>query len=1021
MTIGSTLLWYWLVDYYALATCVLAAAALAMATIKQPVRRLAISWSGLAGLIALFVFGAVPGWPQTSLVAPTAEEQLADETVSPVSVASQPVQDSSARIEVPVAGSQHATSVSAPAPAPAPVALAASAERVISTSGPQPKRAAAPGGRSPAWPSVIVALFLAGSVVMVGWLALGFRQVAALLRKTTPAPKPVTELLARVVAAGHTPPRLLVSDALPQPVALGVLRPTIILPERFLCTESNSGLEAVLAHEWAHVCNRDLWLLALCACCCRSFTRTPATGGCAVKPATTRRRWPTRRPPAAQGRVRYAEVLLSWATFGPGRPPLASAGSVALFERSSQIKWRIVMLLDRSRRVETSCPARWRLAVRSATAAVVLGISFFTLRPVIKADLASAPDSQEPANAAPAKAEDAPMFTSKVAGPDGKPFAGAKVYLTRAYNTHNPPPASAKLLATTDAAGLFQCQSPPVPSQRREDQIVAVADGYGPAVVEASKLQPGGVLLLAKDDVPLQGRVLDIQGRPVPRATIQVVGLLWPKTCTFDEWLEKLKVEKAAYSVQYEALGWWSSGDIPALLSAVTADDDGRFVIHGVGRDRIAGLLISGAGIETRFEYAATRSMPAVRCPAFQRQPVMHEIIYYGANFEVVAGPCLEVVGAITDKDTGGPISGASVETTALFGNPHRTINTRTDSQGRYRLAGIPLKTVFGDHQDLLVSVNDGTPYTPTSQGLPMDSSAGPITVNFKLKRGVLVRGRVIDKATGKGVRANLSYYILAGNPNLESYPGYGTLRTASPFATDDDGSFKLTVLPGPGVIGARAGNEHYRLGVGADSIPGAKFNKDETNTISARPRTITPKNYHTLAGIDPKPGADAVTLEVALDRGRTVKGTVVDPDGKPLAGTRIEGLQDYYRFWSYEPLPSAEFTVEGIGPEDERDLLVMHAEKNLAAAYVIKAGESGPITVKLEPGAILTGRLVDTGGLPVAHTQLTCDMPFGDKSHNYGSLPKPIKTDKDGRFRVAGLVAGGRKYSFHFWKGTRR
>jgi beta-lactamase regulating signal transducer with metallopeptidase domain len=1019
MTTGSTLLWYWLVDYYALATCVLAAAALATAAIKQPVRRLTISWSGLAGLIALLVFGALPGWPRTSLVTPpVGEKQLATKTVSPVSVAKEPVHDSSVRVEVPVEVSPHATAVSPLAPAPP--ALAASAKVVAPASDTQPKRAAAPGKHSPTWSAVIVALFLAGSVVMVGWLALGYWKVAGLLRRTTPAPKPVTELLARVVAAGRTPPRLLVSDALPQPVALGVLRPTIILPERFLSREPDSGLEAVLAHEWAHVRNRDLWLLALLRLLLPVLYAHPGYWWLRRQTRDDQEAMADAVAAGGLGPVRYAEVLLSWSTFAPGRPPLASVGSVALFERSSQIKWRIVMLLDRSMRVETSCPARWRIALRSATAAVVLGISLFTLRPVIKAEAGPAANSQEAANAALAKTEDAPMITSKVVGPDGKPFAGAQVYLTRAHNTLKPRSGVPRLLATTDANGVFQCPLPPLQAQRREDQIVAVAPGYGPAVSDWSKLRPDTVLQLAADDVPLRGRVLDIQGRPVPRASITVVGLLWPNSGKLDDWLEKLKVENAAYSAQHLTLGFWASHDIPHFFPQVASDADGRFTIQGLGRERIAALLISGPAIETRFEYAATRAMPAVKCPAFQRQPVIRDLVYFGANFDVVAGPCLEVVGAITDKDSGKPIPGVTVETSALFGNPHRTHYTTTDSQGRYHLSGIPLKTTFGDHQDLLASVEDGPAYVPTILNLPTESPAGPLTVDLQLKRGVLVRGRVVDKTSGRGVRANLSYYILADNPNLASYPHYGTIRAASPFGTDEDGSFKLVVMPGPGVIGARAGNEHYRLAVGADAITGAKRRDDVFNSIAAKPQTLIAVNYHTLAAINPKRDDEVLKLELALDHGRTVTGTVIDPDGKPLAGTRIEGLQDYFRQWSYQPLASGEFTIEGLGPEGERELLVLHTEKNLVGAYIVKPDERGPITVKLEPGAILTGRIVDTGGMPVPRTELTCDMPYGDKSHTYGSLPKPIRTDKDGRFRVGGLVAG-RKYSFHFWKGSTR
>ncbi len=790
-----------------------------------------------------------------------------------------------------------------------------------------------------------------------------------------------------------------------------MLRPTIILPERFIAGQSDDRLIAALAHEWAHIRNRDLWLIALLRLLLPVLYAHPGFWWLRRRIRNDQEALADAAAAGADGRLRYAEVLLEWSMCASGRVSLAAAGSVALFERRSQMRWRILVLLDRSLSIETSCPARWRLAVRTATAVAVLGISLFTLRPVTKA-VAAAPQSQPPGGAAGAPAAHTPMISARVVAPDGKPFVGAKIYQTRAHDSLRPRAGSAKLLATSGADGSFQCPRPPAPASRQEDQFVALAEGYGPAIADPSELRPESVLKLVQDDVPLRGRVLDFQGRPVPGATIQVVSLLWPKSGTLDDWIEKLKVEKSAYSVQYQMLGWWASDDIPSFLPAVTADKEGRFTINGLGRERIAALLISGPGIETRFEYAVTRSMPTLRCPSFQRQPAIHDIVYHGADFDVVAGPCLEAVGTITDKDTGKPIPGVTVETAALFGNPLRTLNTTTDSRGRYRLAGIPPKTVFGDRQDLLASALDGPAYLPTIQHLPSDTPAGPITVDFQLKRGVLVHGRVIEKATGKGVRANLSYYILTDNPHLKSYPDYGTIRAGSPYATENDGSFKLVVMPGPGAIGARVGNEHYRLGVGVDTIRGAKFVKDDLNGIAARPHTITPFNYHALAGINPKAGDEPITVEIALDHGRTVKGTVIDPDGKPLAGSRIEGLQDFFRSWSYQPSPAAEFTVEGLGPGAERDLLVIHPERNLAGAYTVKADETGPITVKLEPCGTVTGRLVDTGGLPFAQIELTCDMPFNDKSHAYGSLPKPIKTDKDGRFRAAGLVPGANTLS---------
>ena len=110
---------------------------------------------------------------------------------------------------------------------------------------------------------------------------------------------------------------------------------------------------------------------------------------------------------------------------------------------------------------------------------------------------------------------------------------------------------------------------------------------------------------------------------------------------------------------------------------------------------------------------------------------------------------------------------------------------------------------------------------------------------------------------------------------------------------------------------------------------------------------------------------------------------------------------------------------MHALGSSDKRGLLFFHEAKQLAGAYVVKPDEEGPVTVRLEPCGTLIGRLVDDGGLPQAGVQMTCDRPYdgGDSRFEKGSLPYPIKTDKDGRFRLSGLVPG-LKYSLAVRKG---
>ena len=618
--------------------------------------------------------------------------------------------------------------------------------------------------------------------------------------------------------------------------------------------------------------------------------------------------------------------------------------------------------------------------------------------------------------------------TVRVLDPDGNPAAGAAVYLSD--QTYHPNFSGVSWMDHDPRTGVLRTRTGPDGSFRlsaddakaaldhdakavldRKAQLVVMAEGCGPAFVDPSVGDSMKVLRLVKDDVPIRGRVIDIQGRPVAGATVQLVGILWPPSAKLDEWLDALKTEKVAYDVSYRMLRWWSNDDIPSLFPAVTADREGRFTLKGVGRERIASLLISGPGIETRFEFVATRDMPAVKVADFERMNPSYNVVFHGAVVDLVAVPGLEIVGTIRDKDTGKPLAGVTVQTTAPIGNPPRFLKTTTDAEGQYRFSGL------ARGQEILAALKDGPPYVPSVQGVGDAPEPGAIRKNFTLKRGVWARGRVTDKSTGKPVLVSLDYYFFGDNPHLNDYPGYGTVRFAMPFHSDENGEYKIAVIPGRGVLGARAGNDTYRLGVGFDKIKGLK--ERLPGMIPAQPYPLYPGNLHTLVEINPKAGDESVRADIELDRGRTLKGKLVGPDGEPVAGALMMGAEDRFQSWSGQPLPLADFEVNALGSGDKRGLLFYHEAKQLAGAYVVKPDEQGPVTLGLERCGTLIGRLVDDGGLPQAGARMTCDRPDdrGDSRFEKGSLPFPIKTDSDGRFRVSGLVPG-LKYSLGVWKG---
>lgn len=235
--------------------------------------------------------------------------------------------------------------------------------------------------------------------------------------------------------------------------------------------------------------------------------------------------------------------------------------------------------------------------------------------------------------------------------------------------------------------------------------------------------------------------------------------------------------------------------------------------------------------------------------------------------------------------------------------------------------------------------------------------------------------------------RRQARYFCFWENPEAREVAG---LFYHNMSHTDEDGSYRIPVLPGRGLITVRdQGRDRYIMGVGIEKIKGGRL-RPGADFLNTSPHHLIPTNYHVLVEISPKPGDESITCDVALVRGRSLKGRMLDPDGRPLDGVRVLGLNE----WGYWLNTGAEFTVESLQPNKRRVLHFMHDKKKLAGYVVLRGDEKTPLEVRLKPWCTLTGRLVALQGEPVAGANVGC-----------GSLY--VQTGKDGRFRIEGLVDG--------------
>jgi RNA polymerase sigma factor (sigma-70 family) len=648
----------------------------------------------------------------------------------------------------------------------------------------------------------------------------------------------------------------------------------------------------------------------------------------------------------------------------------------------------------------------------------------------------AASGAQQAGDVKPAENDGKPAtVTGRVLGLDDKPVAGAKVYLLHWGPPYGPAPGKEppKPWAETDKDGRFSFTV----AQRDLGELFVTAAGYGPGwVIKPGKLQEtwpiedNQLVRLPPDDVPVNGRLLDLQGQPLADVTVRVFALEAAPDGSLDKWIAAVKSRTLGQMVpEHEYLSGYRVDGLASFFPTVTTDKDGRFQIKGVGRERMVDFTVEAPTIETKAIHVLTRpglGAGDVRVPEggimlggggvkeLKLKP------YYPPTFTHVADPCRVLTGVVRDKASGKPIAGAVVRGDQPVRYPLYYNRTTTDKEGRFRLTGLPLNPGFGGNSStsLVALPPDGEPYLALIKRLPTDKEPKAASFDFDLPRGVWLEGKVKDKDTGRGVPAQLRYVVFqdpAPAEGVQGLPGVSGPYYRDPYGdnTDQDGKFRIIVAADRGLVGASALGEErnrYRMGAGADKIEGAT--PDGRGGI-VFPRTPSPLGFaahffNTVVEVKPEKGATSLHCDVVLDPGRTLTVQVRGPDGKPLDGARAHGQSagdDYsYASWSRNPLP-AEFTVYGLEPGKGRTLLLEHAEKNLAARHEIKGDESGPVVVTLQPSATVVGRLVGDDGRPRPHADISVSFYLvkdAPRPH-----PHPIRTDAEGKFRIDGLIPG--------------
>jgi hypothetical protein len=587
---------------------------------------------------------------------------------------------------------------------------------------------------------------------------------------------------------------------------------------------------------------------------------------------------------------------------------------------------------------------------------------------------------------------------------DGKPIPGAEIFLAPLRLEGDSPPLEARAIA--DAEGRFRlgfprsdlATTPVAGGPLRLVTIVARADGYGPGWLRLDRLKSGEPveLRLVRDDIPVEGMIADLAGRPLAGVVIHPAKIYASPEGRMDAFLEAFRdnpfeiFQILSGNGRLQTLGACP----PVLPRELKTDDQGRFRLAGVGRDRVVDLEVEGRDIESLTVHVMTRRDVNVRnlrreTGGFQvmRESGSNLPVLLSARFHHIAGPTRPVVGTIREKGTGRPVAGASVFGSVRFGRESRA-RAETDAEGRYRLVGLP------SEGKIVVQpgpAKRGTwPYLTEVVERTLDGAGrDPVTVDFLLARGVVFRGRLTDASTGKPVYGSVVYLAFTDNPCIGKYPG-----SAGPAVMRPDGSFEVVGLPGPGVVTVRAAEDRFSM-----SRPEQwNYPADDAGCYSTTMGQTPCSFFHKVIRVNPDEGVAEMPCNVTLDPGLTVRGHLVDADGRSVVGATALGLT---ALGSMIQPADAEFVATGLERDRPRKVYFFNQRRTLGRTVELPGDARGPVTVTLQPTGTLSGRVVDERGRPRPDVSVSCYV----RARPFSMMRQAARTDAEGRFRFAGLL----------------
>jgi beta-lactamase regulating signal transducer with metallopeptidase domain/protocatechuate 3,4-dioxygenase beta subunit len=1006
----------WLADYLLLASVLLLIVLAAFAALAQPVQRLAVTKAVLFSLVLVALLCALPGWSVVHLL--TAENRAAHDAMPSSNRSHRP--DSGRAPDQSHTPADDSTITRAIAAPTAPAAIESSSWSDLNV------------------PTVAVTIFFFGSALILLWLAYGAIAARRLRRGSAAAEPELAELFHRIAGEPSPSPALLLSNQIDTAIALGIWRPAVILPLPWTAKKSGDELTSVLAHEWAHVRNGDLKVLALSRALLILLWVQPLYWLLRRRMRLDQEALADAAAADAAGRQQYAAELVAWARTAARRPRMPAAAAVGLWEGPSQLRRRIAILLDERFTVLRACSFRWRAATMTLLVGAALGLSLVTMQPQSAAQpTANTVQQTQPANSPAGREQESDavfipfsggwrMVQESVQRPspntisgslrdeNNQPLAGVEVSVYRVDESDETrelvgskktaADGSFEFAAVVDMAKEYPNGLPPTENARFvAPRYVVVARSPGRAtlvsiVMPVRWVAEHGLRIegLMKPAATLRGRVTAEDGSPIDGALVAISPPSQPR------W-------EGAQAGRTDANGNYVIDDAPAFdLEAQNRKEQA---------EREARLARS---TEPQLFIAEPRTVVATH-PEFAQRIVQHENI--PGTVDIQMQPGATITGRVVNGASGEPLAGINLLASRKRPPPQpQSAPPKFEARAFEYMERLATTGAGGQYRfpqlipdEYLIRVESDEWAQPQFAQVNAAAKTSTTAPDIRLTNGGTIRVQVVDAATGEPLtRLQDAFAFLYATPTAAAEAGRGGISRRSEL--DPQGRLEFQHVAGEFVhvsVLVQQGSQRWdsdRITIENERIKYPLVVKDgETIDLRLHVRKLGDPN----GAANPQRQQATIVGQCTDENFRGLAQVeaslylVEPPDGVPqLIARTTSGSGGTFRF-SYAAVE--EKRAQTATRRDERtekadDAMLVVVAKLAGHATVrqhapIKPIVDGEIVLPFEmkPAATIRGRVTGPSGQPVAGAVVSMGTAAYETVGG-----QTATTDADGRYEIS-------------------